>query len=1361
MRYSPLSGDPLTHSAISNNPWNGFWKRVTASTFITSNGTTGDVVGGLFIDDKGEGMHLIRIELENFKSFGGEITIPFEEGFTAITGPNGSGKSNSGDAIQFVLGPKSTRSLRASNVTELIFNGGKRGRAARHMSATLVFSNTSEAGGRRRLRADADEVCFTRSVRLNRKGDPISSFKINDKTCSATEMRRILSEAGLRGDGYNIVQQGDITNLATMTPHKRRGVLEQVAGVTAYDDEIRKANTQRKHVENNIETIDIFEADQKKRLKELEKEREQALKYKQLKTEVNLARLTLEQSRHRNRQEDVSLLTDERSRYAERASGLATDLKGGSVRLDEFDSELVQVAKNLDSVLAGDAKKIFDQIREREIELETAGDRIGDHKQIIERANKELEVFDRERGGAEKARLEAEESLSESKKSVKNSKTALKKAAADEKDARKAIQSGDKHGRDLNRALGKATEAEQSARESYAQVQLEFDRAEQRAQIASENLADLEQAFEAAELERDDQDLLGEDLGDANPEGDRESLAKELTSLQKQERNLVEDRDRAESRLRNTERDLAKARARQETRSSRPGSALTLAALSRLRESGDIHGILGTLGELASPKDPAHEEALSFAFGGGLRSIVVSSDHVASKCIEWLRKNGGGRATFLPLNKLSVSRPQGRTLLVARNPGVVGFVHDLLDFDPSIETAVRYVGRNTLVVESMSVARNNMGGVRMVTLDGSVIESSGAMTGGSSSKRDRPGFDGSGSGSSAIERLERSVQEVDLVFSTVDSALRELRANQQLLRDRILELHGDDHSVRLRNWKADLERTQKNVDDLYGKINVATKEFETCESEKLKLAADCESACSDLEQASETRIGAVEALQSHTPDHLSEMLREAETTRTEAERTRIISEAAIVTGKQQLDLLGGRVKELSRQIGIQQTSISQAEKAIDDLRGSVKKSESQLVDLRTQASQFDEEQRLLNDRRDEIVEERASLRAHLDSLSQEQQTISARIDELSAQIKQKREAVDEITAELEAGGISIPSADAPLPTVAEAERSVQGLDRRLGALGDVNMLAIEQYDTAAERITDLISDGKLLRERRDQLAVIADQLENERKTRLLTVFEHVNNNFSRVYKILQPTGKGSLKLENKKNPFEGGLEMACVPPGKSQNTRRTGLSGGEKSMAALAMIFAIQDYEPSPFYYFDEVDQNLDPFNSERVATLCRMRSQMAQFIMVTLRKVSLTLADHHIGITHAGDGRSQRITDFDRAAALELSEEIEAEEKARAAAEAEREAMPELPSPEKMLRTPEPLSTPKSIGGLAERAGVEVPEEGVSDPDSEKGDLLALRERTEDVSEDIEERDEAEIAQPEAKDKDDATGMGVEEACE
>jgi chromosome segregation protein len=276
------------------------------------------------------------------------------------------------------------------------------------------------------------------------------------------------------------------------------------------------------------------------------------------------------------------------------------------------------------------------------------------------------------------------------------------------------------------------------------------------------------------------------------------------------------------------------------------------------------------------------------------------------------------------------------------------------------------------------------------------------------------------------------------------------------------------------------------------------------------------------------------------------------------------------------------------------------------------------------------------------------------------------------------------------------------------------------------------------------------------------QLEDERKTRLMAVFEHVNNNFSRVYEILQPTGSGRLQMENPKNPFDGGLEMQCVPPGKSKNTRRSMLSGGEKSMAALALIFAIQDYEPSPFYYLDEVDQNLDPFNAERIATLCRMRSQRAQFLMVTLRKVSLTLADHHIGITHAGDGRSRLITDFDRAAALVMGDDFEAEKNAQELAKAEREAMPELPDAEGMPRTPEPLGTPKSLGGVAERAGVDIEAtDEEKEVEAEGGTIESLRDRTDDWTEDIEEREEIEQNLVESEDEGEADTVAEKKEVE
>ena len=780
---------------------------------------------------------------------------------------------------------------------------------------------------------------------------------------------------------------------------------------------------------------------------------------------------------------------------------------------------------------------------------------------------------------------------------------------------------------------------------------------------------------------------------------------------------------------------MAKARARQEAKANRPGSAITIAALSKLRQSGEIKGILGTLGELCSPKESIHEDALAIALGNGLRSIVVTNDEVAAECIKWLRLNGGGRATFLPLNKLSVSRPQGRTLIVSQNSGVLGFAHDLLEYDSEIDIAVRYASRNTLIVQSMDIARKNMGGARMVTLKGDIIEGSGAMTGGSPVGSSRPSFGGGNPGQLGTEKLERSLEEANLIYSTVEAALRELRTNQQELRDQIHGLDDSDQSVKIREWKSDFSRAQKDVDDIGKKVLAARKELSDSDTLFNSAKSNADEVNKKYLEALESRSNAAEALQNHTPDHLSLILRNAEKTRTEAERIKLHSESSIISTNARLKILSDRISELERQITSKEKSIEEAEIEITKLETSIQKSRGLLVDLKSQASQFNEEQQILSQRRDTIIEERASLRASLETQSQKRQTFNSRIEDLNIQINQKRAAVNEIVAELVAENIEIPSADIQLPTVAEAQKVVQGLERRLGHLGDVNMLAIEQYDIAVERIAGLVEDGKILRQRRDDLIGIAEKLESERKKRLLLVFDHVNKNFSRVYERLQPGGVGSLRLENKKNPFDGGLEMDCVPPGKNSKTRRNLLSGGEKSMAALALIFAIQDYEPSPFYYFDEVDQNLDPFNSELIASLCLTRSQRAQFIMVTLRKVSLNLANHHIGITHAGDGCSRRITDFDRAAALQMSEEIEKEEAARKQSDEERSELV-LPDPNQMPRVPEPLGTPKSLGGIAERAGVDIEEkleesEDLS-PTVENKNLEALRERTEDWSEDI-----------------------------
>jgi chromosome segregation protein len=295
--------------------------------------------------------------------------------------------------------------------------------------------------------------------------------------------------------------------------------------------------------------------------------------------------------------------------------------------------------------------------------------------------------------------------------------------------------------------------------------------------------------------------------------------------------------------------------------------------------------------------------------------------------------------------------------------------------------------------------------------------------------------------------------------------------------------------------------------------------------------------------------------------------------------------------------------------------------------------------------------------------------------------------------------------------------------VADGERTVRRLERRIEDIGSVNWRAIEQHAACEERLASLSADHGVLKGRRQDLLDLAEQLDQQRTVRLTQVLSKVNENFKRVYKTLSKGGEGELFLENPEQPFSGGLDMWARPRGKSSRCRLQGLSGGEQSMAALALIFAIQDYDPSPFYYFDEVDQNHDSDNARLIAEMCRARSERAQFIMVTLRKVSLSLADHHIGVTHGGDGCSRRIMDFNRQRALELGEAAEEAAAADAAKNADRageavafqNAMPEVP---------ESLGTPKSLEGLMARADEVAEEEAES-----REHLEAVREAADSAS--------------------------------
>ena len=1282
-------------------------------------------------------MYLKSLEVLNFKSFKGEVTVPLDRGFTAITGPNGSGKSNCGDAIQFVLGPKSNRVIRAQNSTDLIFNGGKNSKPARECSVTLVFANPVMSNGRRRLPLDKEEIRMSRSIRLTASNNPVTTYKLNGEESTQKVFHRLLGAANARPDGYNIVLQGDVTSLAKMTANERRKVLDNVAGVTSYDDEIRKANKQKEMVENYLDRIGLLEKEQLERLSTLAKERHVAQQAKEVSDAIQLTNAMLLQSRYATMKNELKFHIEQRQKYLDESQDLLDEHKATEKVLLELDDKIAEIQKEINLLTGGETSELGQAIQSLQVAIELNNDR------LLE-ATKEEEEEAAEAQAVTEQLTEAKDELNGFVSNLESANDALSKAMSELQDAqaeeqriREALATAGEQNQHLTEALSKAEGVVQTHEQQRTEAQSEVDKLAVEADLVGDQLAKAQQESEEIRLALGELDLRLKEMEDEAPEYDREALALQLTEAQRAEAQLTEDRTRIEVKLREAERALSLAKAEMEQKSGAKGLAGGASAVIAARDNQELKGIIGTVAELCAPKDSSHEVALATAIGGSMASVVVETDQDAANAIRWLAENRAGRATFLPLNKLSSSRAGGKTVMTARKDGVLGFAHEMLDYDPRIDVAVKFVLRNTLVVENLSIARQYMGGTRFVTLRGDVIESGGAMVGGSKRKMSIA-FGGRIQGASEVEKHTAEVEKYHLMEATVNEALREARTNQQQIRNRINAMVDDSHAKELRELKAE----KKQVGLAHKKaLEIVDGLEETLDEVRIK-AQDAlralDAADRTLHVAREAQDEAKSALEAASPEHLRERMHAASLLRVSATGDKEKAEEIIASGASHQAVLQRRVDETQQRLDVLHQNKESRMERVDELEATLATDRVALKAKKDEQAVYLEENQGLEQERQELTDQRATLRVRNEERLNQAQNHRRLADELMRTIADKEADVQLMGKELIEANLSLEDLPEGLKNVGELERELRGLQRKMENFGNVNMMAIEQYDECQARLDLMEGEFATLQARRKHLIEVTEQLESQRKERLLNVLEKVNENFKKSYHELSDGGRGELFLENPDEPFKGGLELWAQPRGKSSKVSRQQLSGGEQSMAALALIFAIQDYDPSPFYYFDEVDQNLDAYNAERIAKMCRNRSKRAQFIMVTLRKVSLKLADHHIGITHGGDGCSRRILDFDRERAIALGEAA-LKEAQKDAAKNESRIMDAVAAAEDMPTVPDPLATPKSLGGLLAH---------MHDEAEEEASLGGLMERTQELTEDINERAEvaAKIAEEEER---------------
>ena len=1178
--------------------------------------------------------------MENFKSFGGKLVVPLMEGYTAVTGPNGSGKSNITDAILFVLGPKSSKAVRAGKLTDLIFDGGKSKGKAPFTKVSLVFDNTD-----RIMPWDDDTVRLTRFVKLSDNGTDYSSyFYVNDRKSTMSEFDSLLTKARISADGYNMVQQGDVTRIVQMGGIERRRIIDAISGIASFDADIEKARGERAEAETNLDRIGIIVEELSHQVDRLARDREDARAYLDAQARLEMAkaqythrRLQIEQSKYRSVSDQIEKL--EGRIDSDRAA--KADLE---VQRSAKEQEISAKEEEIASKIGPEYRELKERIEAAKVDLATKKDR----KEAAEMDLEEQSGF----------RTNFEDSIARNNAMVvtlrQNREDLVSKQAEDES----RMETARREESEISEAIADTGGEQKELQKELERVEADFDacsaelRSSQgrlaKAEAASEEahtaFANLDDRLQTIDFEIKDAKWSIEQLkAEAGPStedfGNRILEAKRRESeLEKQESEL----DAAYRRI-DAEYNSLQAEKKVSERMNR-GSAAVEAILA-LRNRGEMKGIHGTIQELATV-DKGFETALSVAAGGKMQAVVVDNDQVAADAISYLKKEKLGRVTFLPLTKMMGGKPRAKAIMSVKDSE--GYAIDLIDFDQKYYNAFWYVLGDTLVVRDMDTARRIMGGIRIVTMGGELIEASGAMVGGNISQQSMLKF-GAASEDKLAETGERLRKAAD--------ALEDVRRKLREVRD---EIRGIDDEMRKVSSGAMEQREQMaqlkgRVTELEKTRSSASAEMKAVRQRVSDADAELESARTAFGDVSE-RLSALTETRTGIKNRMAEIAPVDLQNRIQAVRDRIyklkeeISDNKLQIGGIDTEIAGyGKQNEsLQMQLDSVIRAIEDDQRTIEENTALMQRARIDLDALRSIEAEMEGGIEDLRNQKDALVAEKYRLDSEIREKSKDIENTAATLESFKAQSIQLEASVAQLKSEVDAIEIEV---ELPIPSEEEIRRTIRAQESAIAKLGNVNLRSIEEYDEKKARLDGLNAEVESLNRHIKELDDLMSSLTSKKKGLFMQSYNAVNENFKSIYAQLSGGGEAYMGLENEDDPFIGGL-MINAKPRNGKMLRLEALSGGEKSLTALSFIFAIQEHQPSPFYVLDEVDMFLDSVNAEMVARRVKESSAKAQFIQVSLRKVTLALADHLIGVTRPPSGISRVIMQPDLAEVSRYEEE-------------------------------------------------------------------------------------------------------------
>ncbi len=1185
-------------------------------------------------------MHLMQVHMENFKSFGQKLTVPFEPGFTAITGPNGSGKSNIGDAILFVLGPNSPRAIRAGRLTDLIFNGAAAGKAANYCLVSLVFDNRD-----RTMPFDADQVTLTRKVRRTpRKDDPdayASNFYVNDRASKKREFVDLLQHARISADGYNITQQGDVLHICQMSNVERRKVLDDMAGVTAFDKDIDTAAKRRGEVEENLERIGIVLDEIERSLKQLEKEKEAAQKYKDLHEQVQETKALMAYRRKEDLQAQIAdvqrqleRFTTERAEHEEKLREFDGRFRDEQASFAELEQQIRAEGGEEVEILQVQIKEARDRMVRLEEKIAFAKQELVDAREEVIPMREELRRVGKELDKTTK--LESDCAAEHTEKSG-----LLAAAKAEFESVQETLSQSNTGAMELKQDLGRLKQEHDQKQSDLHKLRLHQELLLEKQEATARRIQEAQTELDTAAQDAKETLWQVEELRKTTDGSgkQRKEVERRLFELRKAHAEFSQQNEDIENRIRRLQRELAELQAKQDAAARFGGGGRAVDDILAARDSGQIRGIVGTVAELASVAED-YQMALETAAGASLQAIVVEDDSVAAQCIELIKRNKSGRAKLLPLNKLVPGRPRGQALMKVKLQGCLGFALDLIEYNPRFQNAFWNVFGDTLVVQNMNAGRNLMGGVRMVSLSGELFEASGAMVGGSMSARKK----GSGFQNTDRAKVDEAMQalaDAEAAQHQAVEGLTRVRREMDTLQEQLETFRaGADAEERLK----DLERRGTNLALVQEQ---RTKDLEQLRQDAHKIGAELEETAGHSATIEE-RLVEMERIRDEKSKLMLKGGRKDLRERAEAldKDIRALLEASLAAesrrdvASKQKELVAERVRELEQGIVAREEGQVKFQEDLETHGKALAQARTEVEALLAMERKATNHLKGLRDRKDASYQRLVDLKAKMDKLSDRMETHYGLISNAKAKLPSLEESLGEAMIELAEHPIEI-TEDMVVPSFDDLRRVLRNAEASIERLGAVNMRALEEFQAQFERQENLTNETQRLQDQRRELIELVEEITQKKKAALMEVFVAINQNFAEVYARLSMGGAAYMELENPENPFEGGLILKAQPMGK-RVTRLDALSGGEKSLTSMAFIFALQMYEPSPFYYLDEVDQNLDAVNSELLAKLVKDNARFAQFIVVSLRKITLKEANDIFGVTQSRPGLSEMIAHFD-----------------------------------------------------------------------------------------------------------------------